>query len=351
MPVDLAGLTKAIGAGSAECDAQGSFPDAAFEALREAGLIAQPPVDSEATPELLKLLAAVGRGDLSTGRLYEGHVNAVILARQFARGAALNRADRLLSAGGMFGVWNTDAPQDPLMIEHGILSGKKNFASGVERLSHAIVTTGSMAERMMWLVPIEDLPVDRSWWKPMGMRSSGSHVVDFTGLRVQDDWAIGSPGDYTREPWISAGAIRFVAVQVGGMHAVLDVTIDHLRRSSRSEDRLQQQRLAMMATAVETGYLWLDRVGREWGQTGFADAVIPSTAAARGAVESAAVLVLDLAEKSVGAAGMIAPHPLERLVRDLRTYLRQPNPDGAADILGKSVADLNWAPGRGSGEP
>lgn len=101
-----------------------------------------------------------------------------------------------------------------------------------------------------------------------------------------------------------------------------------------------------MATAVETGYLWLDRVGREW-RTGFADTVIPSTAAARGAVESAAVLVLDLAEKSVGAAGMIAPHPLERLVRDLRTYLRQPNPDGAADILGQSVAERTWAPGSG----
>ena len=26
---------------------------------------------------------------------------------------------------------------------------------------------------------------------------------------------------------------------------------------------------------------------------------------------------------------MIAPHPLERLIRDLRTYLRQPNPDAA----------------------
>lgn len=197
MPVDLARLAKAIGAGSAECDAQGSFPDAAFAALKEADLLARPPVDADATPELLKLLAAIGRGDLSTGRLYEGHVNAVILTRQFAKGAALDRANRLLSSGAVFGVWNTDAPQDPLTIENGVLAGKKNFASGVERLSHAIVTTGSMAERMMWLVPVEDLPIDRSWWKPMGMRSSGSHVVDFTGLRVQVDWALGSPGDYT----------------------------------------------------------------------------------------------------------------------------------------------------------
>ncbi|WP_157928908.1 acyl-CoA dehydrogenase family protein [Pararhizobium haloflavum] len=344
-------MTKAINVESAVCDAQGSFPEAAFEALEAAGLIAQPPVKTEATPELLRLLAAVGRGDMSTGRLYEGHVNAVILARQFSRGAALERAERLLAAGGTFGVWNTDAPQEPLVIENGVLSGKKNFASGVDRLSHAIVTTGSMAERMMWLVPIENLSIDRSWWKPMGMRSSGSHVVDFSGVVLEDDWAIGFPGDYTSEPLISAGAIRFVAVQVGGMHAILDVTLDHLRRLSRCEDRLQQQRLAKMAIAVETGYLWLDRVGREWRQPKLAKTVIPSTAAARGVVENAAMLVLDLAEKSVGAAGMIAPHPLERLVRDLRTYLRQPNPDGAADVLGKSVADLEWAPGLGRATP
>ena len=38
-------------------------------------------------------------------------------------------------------------------------------------------------------------------------------------------------------------------------------------------------------------------------------------------------LTLDLAVKSVGLRGLIAPHPLERRVRDLTTYLRQPSPD------------------------
>ena len=66
--------------------------------------------------------------------------------------------------------------------------------------------------------------------------------------------------------------------------------------------------------------------------------------AARGAVERAALNVMELAERSVGAAGMIAPHPLERLMRDLRTYLRQPNPDGALALVGGAVADGVWLP-------
>jgi Tfp pilus assembly protein PilW len=57
--------------------------------------------------------------------------------------------------------------------------------------------------------------------------------------------------------------------------------------------------------------------------------VIACMNAARGAIERAALNVLERAERAVGVAGMMSPHPLERLIRDLRTYLRQLNPDGA----------------------
>jgi hypothetical protein len=66
--------------------------------------------------------------------------------------------------------------------------------------------------------------------------------------------------------------------------------------------------------------------------------------AARGAIERAALNVMELAERSVGAAGMMAPHPLERLMRDLRTYLRQPNPDGALASIGAAVTNGVWLP-------
>ncbi len=81
--------------------------------------------------------------------------------------------------------------------------------------------------------------------------------------------------------------------------------------------------------------------------------LVATANAARGAVEAAALGVLEEAERGVGAAGLIAPHPLERLMRDLRTYLRQPNPDGALAGLGAAIADGRWEPGRtfGATEP
>jgi alkylation response protein AidB-like acyl-CoA dehydrogenase len=71
---------------------------------------------------------------------------------------------------------------------------------------------------------------------------------------------------------------------------------------------------------------------------------------ARGAIEAAALAVLEDAERAIGAAGMIAPHPFERQMRDLRVYLRQPNPDAAAAAFAEAVAAGDWIPGRHEGD-
>lgn len=343
-------ITAAIAQDAAARDADGQFPTAAIAALRREGMLRTPPIEAEAMPTLLRLLAAVGRGDLSTGRLYEGHVNAVFLLMTFGDADLRRTARHALDQGAFFGIWNTDAPDDPLRVADGMLCGKKSFASGADGLTHAIVTTGAIENRLMFLVPVDALPVDRTWWKPLGMRASGSHVVDFSNLAIDPAWQVGKPGDYTREPWLSAGAIRFVAVQVGGIHAVLDVAAEHLVRTKREADRMQRQRLAAMSTACETAYLWLDRISAEWAEQGDPDRLVAGVCAARGAVERAALAVMEDAERAIGVAGMLAPHCYERLSRDLRTYLRQPNPDGAAERLGTAVAEGSWTPGARCGE-
>jgi alkylation response protein AidB-like acyl-CoA dehydrogenase len=134
---------------------------------------------------------------------------------------------------------------------------------------------------------------------------------------------------------------------VGGMHAILDVALEHLKNARRAGDPHQQHRLGKMAAEVATGYAWLDYVGNRWT---LIDRVPPANLvaaanAARVVIERAALNMLEDAERSVGAAGLIAPHPLERLIRDLRTYLRQPNPDGALAGVGKAFAEGSWKPG------
>jgi alkylation response protein AidB-like acyl-CoA dehydrogenase len=263
--------------------------------------------------------------------------------------------EELALAGHLFGVWNTDDPSDPVMLANGVLSGRKTFSTGVDGLSKALITASTPDGRLMLLVPLGGRPVDRRWWRPLGMRASGSHVVDFNGLSVEPDWVIGLPDDYVRPPWFGAGAIRFAAVHVGGMHAVFDAALDHLARTGRASDPFQGHRLARMGMAVQSGYQWLETAGAAWRAAAAApdlaeagETAIAAANATRSAVESAALAVIEEAERGVGAAGMIAPHPLERRMRDLRTYLRQPNPDGALTSLGDAIAGGAWRPGPAS---
>jgi alkylation response protein AidB-like acyl-CoA dehydrogenase len=93
------------------------FPTEAVAALTRSGLLSAP-----LPPEyggcglgllpgtmrpLLDTLRAVGRVDLSVGRLYEGHCNALQLIAQFGTEAQFRRAALDTTAGHMFAVWNT----------------------------------------------------------------------------------------------------------------------------------------------------------------------------------------------------------------------------------------------------
>ncbi|GJD85178.1 hypothetical protein HPGCJGGD_3064 [Methylobacterium haplocladii] len=52
--------------------------------------------------------------------------------------------------------------------------------------------------------------------------------------------------------------------------------------------------------------------------------------------------MIELAQRSVGLSGFLEGHPLERRVRDLATYLRQPAPDYA---LAQAAGHILDAPG------
>jgi alkylation response protein AidB-like acyl-CoA dehydrogenase len=341
-------LTHAAGEQASARDQDGRFPKSAFEALRRLGVTGRPPLASDEAQSLFRILAAVGRGDLSVARIFEGHVNALLLIRLFGSEAQQEHHASLASSGELYGIWNTDVPGEAVALEDGILRGRKNFASGVEGINHALVTAQTPQGRQLVIVSTAGLEIDRSWWHPLGMRASGSHVVYFQSTVSTDQQLLGTPGDYLKEPWFSGGAIRFAAAHVGGMHAILDVVVAHLKKAKRAENPHQQHRLGEMGIRVGAAYSWLDHAAKQWSAIGSVsdNEVIASLSAARLAIERSALDVLELAERSVGAAGMLAPHALERLIRDLRTYLRQPNPDAALATVGAAVASGIWDPSR-----
>jgi alkylation response protein AidB-like acyl-CoA dehydrogenase len=118
---------------------------------------------------------------------------------------------------------------------------------------------------------------------------------------------------------------------LGGLEALVAETQCQLIARGRHNDPHQQARIGRMLIAQETAYLWT----RETASIaeGFEAASSGSTTAyvnlARLAVESVTLNAMRLVQRSLGLAGFLPPNPIERILRDLATYLRQPAPDEA----------------------
>lgn len=337
-------------------DQEGGFPVAEFEWLREAGLLAASLSEvlggadlhlPAQTLPLLRTLKHIGRGNLAVGRVYEGHVNALQLMHRYASPAQAARWTADAREGHLFGVWNTQA-HDGVQLEPlpgGLfrLLGSKTFGSGAGYVTRPLIT-GALPDGgwQMFILPADKMPptLDPSFWQPLGMRATASFRVDLTGLEITADDLLGQPGDYYQQPAFSGGAIRFAAVQLGAAEAVFNETRRFLQALHRTDDPYQQMRLGELAGLIESGNLWLrgaaDHAARPTADSD-ATATVAYANMVRTAIEDICLRVLQVAERCVGARGLLRPEPFERIHRDLTHYLRQPAPDAAVADAGRFV--------------
>jgi alkylation response protein AidB-like acyl-CoA dehydrogenase len=343
---------------AAEVDQAGSFPEKEFAKIAGHGLIAAPlqrdlgglglGFESQTIGHLLRLLRILGKGNLSVGRIYEGHVNGLQLIQTFGRPEQLEQVSRDAMDQKLFGVWNAEAA-DGLKIHplsHGKyqLSGCKTFCSGAGQVLRPLVG-GVLPDGkvQLCLIPVEQVEtrIDPSWWTATGMRGSVSAKVNFSGIVLDESWLIGNPNDYQREPWLTLGVIRFAAVQLGGAEALVEKTRRYLQKLRRTTDPYQVGRIGQMTLAIETGRLWLESASEKvrsfapiFGGDGMAISrpIVGLTAYAnmvRTVIEQIAMDVVRDSERCIGSRGLLPPEPAERIIRDLRLYLRQPCFDGA----------------------
>ena len=163
------------------------------------------------------------------------------------------------------------------------------------------------------------------------MRASATGV-DFSGVEIKPIEIVGREGDYERQPWFSAGAWRFAAVHLGGMERLFDLLRRHLQATNRRQDPHQAARLGGAATAVETARLWVAQaatITEDPLQSRAPEQLVAYVNLARLAVEAAALDLMQLVQRSLGLQAFLRPNPIERISRDLATYLRQPGPDRA----------------------
>ncbi|CAM3804924.1 acyl-CoA dehydrogenase family protein [Mucilaginibacter galii] len=308
---------------------------------------------------LLDLLKRVGAANLSVGRIYEGHINALYLVHLYATPEQKKQwYDAVTRDNALFGVWNTQN-QNGIVYESDehnlVLKGAKTFCSGAAIVTHALITGNiSSAHRNGWQMIIVDMRniaderIDRNTWQTLGMKASGSFTTDFSGYQVTENELLGEPGDYFGQPHFNGGAIRFAAVQLGGAEAIVKYTLNYLRSMDRTEDPMQKTRLASMITDITTGDLWIKQAGKnfdEWSaDAAKSDGLIAFANMTRTVIEEIGIRVMNESNRSVGARGLMAASPLERLNRDLTFYLRQPAPDATRLAIADYFINHNHLP-------
>lgn len=336
-------IFKRLVESGARYDAAPLFPQESVETLRSAGLhrlFAPPESGGESfanaraeNAALLDVLRLIGRADLSLGRIFEGHVNALKLFAWFGSAEQKAMLASSLRRGAFYGVWATEPPPGVLLSRDGegwILSGAKSFATGAGGLNAAIVTArGNDGVTQLVVVPA-DLPgrADLSAWRVRGMRATVSGSYDLTGLKSDETQLLGAPGDYGGEPRFTAGAWRFLAVQLGGVEGLLAETRTAMSETARG-DPLQRVKFGEAVAATRTAYLWV----REAAQRAADDAedAPDFVRMTRGIVERAALDVMELSARIVGTRSAFDGQRIDKITRDLSLYLRQAGPDYARD--------------------
>jgi alkylation response protein AidB-like acyl-CoA dehydrogenase len=340
----LAAAVPAIEARAAERDETGSFPTEELALLAQAGVLAAPlPAEGTGTADALAtLLATVGRASLPLGRILEAHVNARHLIACYGTPAQRAAAAADVAAGHLFALWVTDPPQDGLALRRAgdtlHVTGGKQFCSAAGHATRALVTarTESGAAQMLVLrlgqgERVAPLPAPLS-----GMRAAVTGAADFSGCRAPVEAMLGEPGDYLREPAFSTGAWRGSAVALGGLIAVVAELQDQLRAAGRLDDPHQAARLGHAMIARETARAWVARAARiAEDPAAHPSEAVATVGLARLAVEFACLDAMRRGHRALGLAAFRRGNPMERLCRDLATYLRQPAPDA---VLTESAA-------------
>jgi len=348
--IDSTDIVDRLAMLGARYDAAPNFPSDSLAALVQSGhhrrfapqLCGGSAFENEVTRArtMAKALRQVGRGDLSIGRLYEGHVNAMSLFDWYATPQQLEWLTQVLDRGAWFGVWATEPAPGVRLAGEATLSliGEKMFASGAGGLDYALVTAAckNTARRLVIVPANEKARTDLSGWRVRGMRASvsGRYVLD--DMVVEALMLLGKPGDYDRDPRFTAGAWRFCAAQLGGIEALISEIRTAMRGSAR-EDPMQRARFADAVVAVRTAGFWVEEAAQRFA-SGESDAIALAQLT-RGVVENAGFTVMEAAARLLGTRSAFDGERADKIIRDLSLYLRQAGPDHARDDAARTLLD------------
>lgn len=353
-------------------DRTAEFPEADLADLFAAGLGA-PTVPTEYgglglgpvrgdTHSLWLMTKELARADLSLARCWEGHANSLVLIDALGTQQQRERwFAGVVRDGETWVAWSGEPqarkPREGRSFgtsvtrtdEGWVVEGSKAFATSATGADWAILLVnldgpggarhGASADGVLLLacdLRHPSISVDTSWWDPIGMRATASHVVRFDHTPIPDAWRIGQPGDYIRQQWQSAFIPHYAASFLGAAEAAYDYALRYLERQAKGDDPYVQSRVGSMRVDLDTATLWLAHVASLWDH-GRSEPAREAGVRARHVIEHLALSTVDNCIRACGARSLVRPSPVERILRDLTFYVRHDNDDHILATIGRSA--------------
>lgn len=358
---------------AATYDQTAAFPAEDFDDLFQAGLHA-PAIPKEYGGlglgpyhedvfTLWMMTKELAKADLSLARCWEGHINSLVLLDGLA--SADQKASwfaGVVQRGEKWVAWSgepqTQAPGQQAQfgttltpVSGGYLvDGTKVFSTSAGGVEWAILlvnlagpggarhATRSPDSLLLLACDMSDPSVtfDDSWWDPIGMRGTVSHLVRFERTFIPDAYMIGTPGEYFRGGWQTCFTPHYAASFLGAAEAAYAFAHEYLTAQNKAADPFVQHHIAHMAIAVETAHLWLRHVAHLWETGRYQEAQLAGNRA-RYLIEHLAEDTLKHCIRACGARCLNRPSRLERIYRDLSFYVRHDNADHMLATIGKAV--------------
>lgn len=348
-------------------DESGTFPHAHIDRLREIGYV------SWTTPqeyggkeislyEMLLHQEQIARGDGSTGLAMGWHMGMMLnlrashafpeeifaeVSRSVAdKGALINSCASEPATGSPS---RGGRPQTTARKVDGgyIINGRKTFSTLSPALDWILVTAGIEGETAIgeFLLTKKDIRIVETW-NVLGMRATGSHDIVMEDTFVPDDYLIstleaGEPKKRNQDGggWLLHVPACYMGVALNARDIAVKYAANYQPNSLPhpiSEVPHVQSKIGTMELKLLSARTFMYDLASRWDAAGEEErrTLRPQFGAVKTLTTNAAMEVVDLAMRVVGARSLWKDMTLERLYRDVRAGLHNPPMD---DMVYKSL--------------
>ena len=311
-----------------------AFPCDVIDTFRKLGVLTAPlpraddglgwGTEADANTALCAALREIGYANLGVGRIYEAHVNALALIFHYGDRTVQAEATAAARDGHLFALWVAPAEHPVTVTRRGSLlhvAGRKAFCTAA-----GYATRSGHHHRYRSKRRANDLArrdqgeIDTRRRHRFARHAQHGDPPGDIRFEVPADALVGDAGDYLREPDFSAGAWRTQPSRWAACAPWSMATIMRLPDRRRHTNPHQAARIGRMLIQCHTAEAWINAAALRSESRHY-------VGLARLAIEAACLQVIPLVQRSLGLSCFLTGDPIERLMRDLATYLRQPAAD------------------------